>query len=193
MNSREFIANALKTESNDFTEIAKRLSDPSRIRLLHAALGMQTEVAEFADALKKHLFYGKPLDMTNLTEEIGDTFWYLAIACDELGMDFEVIWELIIAKLKSRYGDKFNEDGAVNRNLDVERSILEGTSDADLILNWTAAETHFNYVKSQYENLVGMPAVNTTLALNRVFKPLAERYANGERSRELYDAMMGVE
>lgn len=125
INAQEFVANALVTESVDFASIVPRLSDPRTIRLLHAAMGIMTEGAELLDALKKFIFYGKPLDTVNLAEEVGDTFWYQAIAVDELDTDFETIFAIIIAKLKARYGDKFNEVGAITRNLDMERAILE--------------------------------------------------------------------
>jgi len=58
---------------------------------------------------------------------------------------------------------------------------------------WTNAYLHFDGVRKTYEALVDVPGVNTKAALEIVFKPLAERYENGERSEELYDAMMNVE
>jgi NTP pyrophosphatase (non-canonical NTP hydrolase) len=206
MNSKEFIADALKTESNDFAEISERLAKPRTIRLLHAAMGMFTESAEFMDAMKKYIYYGKPLDEVNLGEEVGDQFWYQAIACDELNTDFEAIWEKIIAKLKSRYGDKFNSTGALERNLDTERAILESpyeeqakamalfTKQPPELLNWKHAESHFTYVRRQYEMLAEQPGANTKLALALTFKPLAVRFfEQGERTKELFDAMMDVQ
>jgi NTP pyrophosphatase (non-canonical NTP hydrolase) len=95
------------------------------MRLIHASLGMQTESAEFSDTIKKHIFYGKPLDVTNLKEEIGDMLWYVAIALDSLGSSFEEVMETNIKKLKARYGEKFSEESAITRNLIVERAILE--------------------------------------------------------------------
>jgi NTP pyrophosphatase (non-canonical NTP hydrolase) len=71
------------------------------------------------------LFYGKPLDEVNLKEEMGDLFWYLAIMADTLGVSFEEIQERNIEKLKARYGEKFTDEKAINRNLETERSILE--------------------------------------------------------------------
>lgn len=47
--------------------------------LLHCATGLVTESAELVDAIKKHVFYGKPLDVVNIKEEIGDILWYIAI------------------------------------------------------------------------------------------------------------------
>ena len=51
--------------------------------------------------------------------------WYKAIITDELNIEWEDGWEKIINKLKARFGDKFNTDGANNRNLEKEREILE--------------------------------------------------------------------
>lgn len=120
-----FIKEAVKTESCNFVEIAERLSQPRTIRLLHSAMGLSTEANEFLDALKKWIFYGKELDTINLGEEIGDNFWYAAIACDELGKSFEEIQIAVIQKLRKRYADKFSSADAINRNLSAEREILE--------------------------------------------------------------------
>ena len=78
MKTSEYIKSAIKTESNDFEPIKNRLQSEQTIRLLHAGMGLSTESAEILDSLKKHIFYGKPLDEVNLKEEMGDLFWYLA-------------------------------------------------------------------------------------------------------------------
>jgi NTP pyrophosphatase (non-canonical NTP hydrolase) len=124
MQTTEYIQNALKTESNDFAAIQDRFTEDN-IRLLHAAIGMSTEAGETLDALKKHLFYGKPLDRVNLKEEMGDLFWYLAIMADVLEVDFATVMERNIEKLKARYGEKFSGAKAIERDLDKERAILE--------------------------------------------------------------------
>ena len=122
----EFIKNSIRTESSLFNKlIDSKGKEYSQARLLHAQMGMQTEVAEFADALKKSLFYGKPLDVVNLKEELGDLMWYMAIAMDELDTNFTKEGDRVINKLKTRYPDKFTVDKAENRNLELERAILE--------------------------------------------------------------------
>jgi NTP pyrophosphatase (non-canonical NTP hydrolase) len=125
MSSQEYIKNAIKTESQDTDGMNIRLTDDGTKRLLHAGIGLATESGEFLDAIKKHVFYGKELDRVNLQEELGDLFWYMAIACDELGAEFEPIMARNIEKLKARYGEKFSEERAENRDLDKEREILE--------------------------------------------------------------------
>lgn len=124
MKSEKYLKSALRTESNNFESINNRL-DNEKIRLLHAAMGMQTEAAEFTDMLKKHIFYGKPLDEVNLKEELFDMTWYMAIALDALGYTFEEGFKTNIDKLKARYPEKFTEEAATNRNLLKEREILE--------------------------------------------------------------------
>lgn len=116
---------ALRTESRDMFAIRERL-EPNVIRLLHAGVGLATEAGEFVDVVKKHIFYGKPLDLTNLREEVGDVLWYLAVACDALGTSFEAEMERNISKLRSRYPEAFDSARACTRNLAAERAVLEG-------------------------------------------------------------------
>jgi NTP pyrophosphatase (non-canonical NTP hydrolase) len=121
----DYIANVVKTESPTTPELVARLSSPENVRLLHAAIGMCTEAGEFIDQLKKHIFYGKPLDRVNLKEELGDLLYYIGVAMDELETDFDTEQRRNIAKLQARYPSKFSEDAAVNRDLNKERKILE--------------------------------------------------------------------
>ncbi|MFG1499225.1 nucleoside triphosphate pyrophosphohydrolase family protein [Halobacteriovorax sp. XZX-3] len=125
MDSQKYMSDAIRTESRDFDAMNTRLNDDGIKRLLHAGIGLSTEAGEFLDALKKHIFYGKELDRVNLAEELGDLFWYMAIVGDELGIKFEDVMERNITKLKARYGEKFSEEKADNRDLDSERKILE--------------------------------------------------------------------
>lgn len=125
MNSEDFIKGVLRTEALIDEEVKVRMNDPKTARLLHAAMGMETEVGEFMDELKKVIFYGKVLDVTNLKEELGDKLYYIGLAIDALGTSFEEVMNMNHAKLKARYGNKFTEDAAKNRDLGTERNILE--------------------------------------------------------------------
>ena len=117
---------AMRTESSEFNMLVDQDTKIyHKERLIHAAFGMQTETAEFTDALKKSLFYGKVLDVTNLKEELGDLLWYVAIAMDELDTDFETEMQRVINKLKVRYPEKFTREAAEERDLDAERQELE--------------------------------------------------------------------
>jgi len=59
--------------------------------------------------------------------------------------------------------------------------------------DWKKAKERFDTVRSQYQELEGVPGVNTTFALRAVFDPLAIRYNSGERTKELYNEMLSVE
>jgi len=123
---KTFIKDSMRTESSNFiTLMDSEVREYSTERLVHACFGMQTETAEFTDACKKALFYGKDLDVVNLKEELGDLMWYMAIAMDELGTDFETEADRVIRKLKVRYPEKFDSDKAENRDLIEERKELE--------------------------------------------------------------------
>lgn len=113
------------TNTPDFDGVMKRLSEKDKIHLLHACMGMTTEVGEFVDTMKKYVFYGKQIDYVNLVEEVGDLFWYMALACNTLGVSFEEVTRKNIEKLKARYGDKFTSEKAIHRNLNVEKEVLE--------------------------------------------------------------------
>jgi len=121
---KNYIELALKTELKDYKTVSERYT-PSMARLTHAASGLCTESGEFLDMLKKHLNYGKEFDKANAIEELGDLMWYVAIACDELGVSIDDIMRINIDKLKKRYGEKYSDDKAINRDLESERKILE--------------------------------------------------------------------
>ena len=122
----DFIKNCIRTESTKFCNLEDgEGKDYNKERLIHAAMGMQTESSEFTDALKKAIFYGKTLDVPNLKEELGDLLWYVSIAMDELGTSYEQEMARVNKKLKARYPEKFTTEKAINRDLQKERKILE--------------------------------------------------------------------
>lgn len=188
----------------------------------HMGVGLNGELGEFCDALKKHIIYGKGVDPTgkrnkdgspdavlvkdggvidkvNLAEEGGDCFWYtvgylpellvstsalqdafnigygnsvlmnesdiklitlvqvqvshatydlmtdslpsegVRTACIQIigrnlgllygrfGLSLEASLDANIAKLAKRYGDKFSDVSALNRDTGAERTVLETT------------------------------------------------------------------
>lgn len=93
--------------------------------LLHASMGLVTEAGEFQDQLKKHLMYGKPLDVVNLKEELGDLLWYVSVACRVLDVTYEELFDSNISKLRTRYPEKFTDAKALTRDTEKERKTLE--------------------------------------------------------------------
>jgi NTP pyrophosphatase (non-canonical NTP hydrolase) len=100
MNFTDYQSAALRTASPD------SLASPSA-SLTMAALGLCGEAGEFAELAKKHLFHGHSLDRDKAAKEIGDVLWYVAFACESLGVSMNEIAERNIAKLKARYPDQF--------------------------------------------------------------------------------------
>ena len=125
MDFKEFTKNVLNTENIDFRGMKDRLSLASTLRLLHGSVGVSTEGGELLDAMKKYIFYGKPIDRANVKEELGDALYYISLVMDEMGFTLEEVMETNSDKLKARYPEMFTEDKAINRDLDTERKILE--------------------------------------------------------------------
>lgn len=122
----EYSHRAIALESNNWNAVLSRVNNIKILRLLHACAGINTESGELTDILKKHLFYGREIDVTNLKEECGDLIWYINLILDSFGWTWEEVMETNISKLEFRYKDKkFAETQALNRDLEKERQILE--------------------------------------------------------------------
>ena len=77
------------------------------------------------DFLKKKLYYNKTINeelFILYSKEIISLFVSYA---NYYNISVSHILDTNIAKLKARYGDKFTTEKAINRNLDLERKILE--------------------------------------------------------------------
>ena len=62
--------------------ISNRLIQKRNKRLLHFSMGLMTEVVEIVEFLTKD-----KLDFVNLSEELADCLWYIAILIDEYSLD----------------------------------------------------------------------------------------------------------
>lgn len=123
MNSRDYFVHVLRTAAGNFTDITVRFMND--VNLVHGAVGLSTEANEILDAVKKHIFYGKPIDPVNIKEEIGDCLWYMALIANHCDFTFEEAMQSNIAKLKARYPDQFDETKAIHRDLDTEKEALK--------------------------------------------------------------------
>lgn len=129
MDANEYQALALVTEfTPDFVRLEGKDPEHNRMvaRAIHACLGLMSEIGEIADALKKHIIYGKELDLINVMEESGDLKWYDALLLTAVKRTMQESMEKNIAKLRARFGDRFSAAAALTRDLDAERRILEG-------------------------------------------------------------------
>lgn len=134
------------TENSGNTDVIEmEVADDAIVRkfakTLHAIIGLATEAGELMEVVV-HELYGKvpsEFDRVHFEEEIGDIEWYRALlyaGTDQLFTNNDTTQRISlirpetaqkknIAKLKARYGDKFSEEAALNRDLDKERATLE--------------------------------------------------------------------
>jgi NTP pyrophosphatase (non-canonical NTP hydrolase) len=89
---------------------------PKDLDLWHCATGVAGEAGELLDAIKKMAIYRKPLDLTNVIEEIGDVEYFLERIRATLGITREQTIEHNIAKLTKRYGDTYSNQAAQVRS-----------------------------------------------------------------------------
>lgn len=109
MNFLEYQAAALRT-AKSFNHLPTDLT--------HAALGLATEGGEFTTIVKRAAIYDRPLtaeDFNHMAEELGDTLWYIALACEHLGVTLNTVAERNIAKLAKRYPQSYSNESAESR------------------------------------------------------------------------------
>jgi NTP pyrophosphatase (non-canonical NTP hydrolase) len=82
--------------------------------LVHALLGLNGEVGELTDLIKKHLMYNKPLDWKAAVLELGDVQHYLMRVMWMLNIPFEAVLETHKIKLEER--DRTNPDHYMTDN-----------------------------------------------------------------------------
>lgn len=124
---------ALKTKKtlwDKFCDLFKKkeqlvLPDEHLVRIMHGTIGIATESSELLEALVVYLSGKKPFDMVNCKEEMADVGWYLNVMYHATKTNANESFELWYQKLKLRYGTKFEEHAANNRNLVAERKLLE--------------------------------------------------------------------
>ena len=107
----------MNNEFQTYQQLAMRTAKPMDVQddLLHAALGLTGEAGEFADCIKKHWAYAQPLDGQNAIEELGDLMWYVALACNALGVGMDEVAARNIEKLRKRYPAKYQDELAAFR------------------------------------------------------------------------------
>lgn len=103
---------------------------PVDARVFHGIVGKATESVELVQALHEHMFQNKPLDVVNVSEEMGDDAWYEAILTDALNIKWADTFTTVVKKLETRYPEKFTDVNANVRDLEKERDVLEGKQDS---------------------------------------------------------------
>jgi NTP pyrophosphatase (non-canonical NTP hydrolase) len=114
------VADVLRFESN--TEIFQRearrsLRDdlPYEATCSNMCMGLAGEIGEVIDIMKKHIYQGKELDITDVIEEVGDVLWYIANFCNVNNITMDECMESNIKKLRKRFPNGFTTKDANER------------------------------------------------------------------------------
>lgn len=83
--------------------------------LVHAAMGIAGEAGELLDAVKKTWVYGKPLDLDNVIEELGDLEFYLQAMRQLLDVTRGEVLAENRRKLYARYPSGYSHADAIAR------------------------------------------------------------------------------
>lgn len=103
---------------NNYQDLAMRTKNKNLTKneqLRNAAYGLNGEAGEVIDLLKKHEFQGHPLKTESLVDELGDLLWYIALACDALGVKLEDAMRYNVDKLRKRYPEGFDAERSIHR------------------------------------------------------------------------------
>lgn len=90
-------------------------------------LGLNGEVGELTDLIKKILYHGKEYEPVDVMLELGDILYYLTAICNILDIDVSEILMNNNAKLLSRYGDGYSIEKSINRIEDDSERKSSGT------------------------------------------------------------------
>jgi len=103
------------------TVISAKIGDPMNI-----ILAVIKESCKLLDMLKKKLYYNKPIKDEDFETSSRLIMMFIQDYMNHFEISIESSFEINIAKLKARYGEKFSSERAINRDLETERNILEG-------------------------------------------------------------------
>ena len=114
------IADVLRFESN--TEIFQREARrtlredlPYEAICSNMCMGLAGEIGEVIDIMKKHIYQGKELDITDVIEEVGDVLWYIANFCNINNITMDECMKSNMKKLRKRYPNGFSIKDANER------------------------------------------------------------------------------
>lgn len=96
-------------------------SDPMSI-----VIKLIKNTCKLLDMMKKKLYYNKEINEESFIAITKIIMLHISDYCNYFDVPVEKTFDVNIEKLRARYGEKFSTDRAINRNLEVERNILEG-------------------------------------------------------------------
>lgn len=161
-----YIKQATRTESLQFSA--------ERPRLIHATLGIVTELMEYYESE----------DDVNLAEELGDVYWYIAIAMDEL--------DLTLDDIKSAHNGLGTTYMAIGGLCDViKRSSFYGVPfDTETFTKWLGLTYHWLNLHCQHEGITPEQCMNANIAKLR--KRFPEKFTTHDAVNRDTDAEMNA-
>ena len=89
--------------------------------VLNWMVGLAEEVGEVAGHVK-HCYYGnESISSEKVASELGDVLWYLMALTTSLGLNFDTVATLNLAKLEYRFGGKFSEEASKQRHSNEQK------------------------------------------------------------------------
>lgn len=157
-------------------ELILKLLTPGDVDLWHGATGLGGEALECLDAVKKLVIYRKPIDRTNVVEELGDCEFYMEQIRQNVGITRHETLVFNFHKLNERYPGHNYSDALAQERRDklalVDKQAEELPAPASTVLvpqdaaapqaiqttdqlpkNWRRIETHGTDAANKQINL----------------------------------------
>lgn len=106
--------------NTDYTYSENKSNDPMK-----TIISIVKNSCKLLDYMKKGIYYNKSIDQEQFLSITNTIMVSLSEYVNYYEIDPKMSFDINIAKLKARYGEKFSSDRAINRDLSIERSILE--------------------------------------------------------------------
>lgn len=121
------ISNALEYDANWALPQTKvdQTTDEGVENFFLKSIKMSVISGNIMDAFKRKIYYNVELDKNALIENLNKLIKLVYGMAENLKVDVSRIQQKNVDKLRQRFGEKFSEHAASNRNLDAEREILE--------------------------------------------------------------------
>ena len=75
---------------------------------IYLATKLIIEASEATQVIIKRYYHGAPLDLLTLSEELGDTLWYIAALAHAYNIGLDDLAQANLAKLRRRHGTAYN-------------------------------------------------------------------------------------
>lgn len=129
INIGEEIADNMWFLSLGADELNFELPEPSSVFISNTTVSVELEmitntVSKLLDIIKKIIFYGREYPVEDIKIALQNIYVCILHLCTLFNLNIDELKKKNIDKLAARYGDKFSEYLAINRNLDKEYRVL---------------------------------------------------------------------